>query len=319
MKKLSDIFQISYWTKFDFNKMEVYEDDFLWWINFVSRTSQNNWIVAKVKMIENIKPLKAWQITVSLWWSVLSAFLQIEDFYTWQNVAVLNSKFDLSEKELFYYCLCITKNRFRYWAFWREANSTLKDLLIPSIEEIPDFVYNSKIPDYSDIKESLNKEKLNLNDKNFEYFEIQDLFNLEKWKWPLVSEIEEVENWTNFITASEKNNWVSYKITYKTTHKWNSISIASNWSVWESFYQEEDFCSTRDINVLIPKFYLNKYIAMFLITIIRKEKYRFSYGRKWGLEKMKTSKIKLPVDNSWKPDFKFMEDYIKSLNYSKYL
>lgn len=34
---------------------------------------------------------------------------------------------------------------------------------------------------------------------------------------------------------------------------------------------------------------------------------------------MKTSKIKLPVDNSWNPNWQFMEDYIKSLSYSKYL
>ena len=52
---------------------------------------------------------------------------------------------------------------------------------------------------------------------------------------------------------------------------------------------------------------------------MNKEKYRFNYWKKWGLEKMRVSKIKLPVDNSWKPDFKFMESYIKSLPYSKYL
>ncbi len=46
------------------------------------------------------------------------------------------------------------------------------------------------------------------------------------------------------------------------------------------------------------------------------EKYRFNYGRKWGIDRMKKSLIKLPVDSDGKPDYKFMEDYIKSLPYS---
>ena len=50
-----------------------------------------------------------------------------------------------------------------------------------------------------------------------------------------------------------------------------------------------------------------------MTTLIRLEKFRFNYGRKWGLERMKESVIKLPTQNG-KPDFEFMESYIKSLN-----
>jgi hypothetical protein len=46
------------------------------------------------------------------------------------------------------------------------------------------------------------------------------------------------------------------------------------------------------------------------------EKYRYSYGRKWGIERMNESLIKLPVDNKENPDFEFMENYIKSLPFS---
>jgi hypothetical protein len=318
MEKLSDLFQVSYWTKFDFNKMEVSEDGFLWWVNFVSRTSQNNGIIAKVKIFKDKEPLKAWQITVSLWWSyVLSAFLQIENFYTAQNVAVLTPKFDLSERELFYYCLCITKNRFRYWAFWREANVTLKDLLVPSREEIPDFVYNTKIPDYLDIKESLNNKKIDLISRNWKYFDYQELFDLEKWKRLTKSNMEK---WNNlYIWAISINNWISSYISKKPIFKENTITISYDWSIWEAFYQDKCFWASDAVNVLNPKFELNKYIWMFLISIFRKEKYRYNYWRKWGLDKMKISRIKLPVDDSWNPDRQFMEDYIKSLPYSKYL
>ena len=64
---------------------------------------------------------------------------------------------------------------------------------------------------------------------------------------------------------------------------------------------------------------MNIHIAFFLIPLIRKEKYRYSYGRKWGIGRMNESLIKLPVNKKGEPDFKFMEDYIKSLPYSKQL
>lgn len=321
MKKLNEIFSISYWTKFDFNKMEICEKNDNDWINFVSRTSQNNWIVAKVKTIKDKRALKKWQITVSLWGSyVLSAFLQLEDFYTGQNIAVLDPIEKLSERELFYYCMCITKNRFRYWAFWREANSSLKNLLVPSKEKIPSFIYESKIPNYSDIKDKLNNEKLSIDSLKWNYFEYSELFYLEKWKWPSSNFAQENSWKTPFISATRENNWVSYLVDYNAKHKWNVITVPSNWnSVWEAYFQENEFCSTWDVNILIPKFKLNKYIWIFISTMIRKDKYRYNYWRKWWLDKMRTSKIKLPINNSWKPDFEFMENYVKSLPYSKYL
>lgn len=61
---------------------------------------------------------------------------------------------------------------------------------------------------------------------------------------------------------------------------------------------------------------MNKYIAMFIITILKANKYRFGYGRKWTMDKMKKTVIKLPSKEDGMPDFIFMENYIKSLPYS---
>jgi len=309
MTKIWDFFEIEYWQKWLWLKSDLEE----WKVPLISSWWLNNWVFWYFDLIPKYKNV----ISVPRVWTIWYAFYQWKDCCIDDNCLVLKPKKELSLGEIFYFVLLIRQNKYRFM-YWRQITpKKLWEIIIPN--KIPNFVYDSKIPDYSDIKESLNKEKLSLENKKFEYFEVKDLFELEKWKWPLVSEIEEIENWTNFITASEKNNWVSYTINYNPTHKWNTISIASNWSVWEAFYQEQAFCATWDLNVLIPKFELNKYIATFIITIIRKEKYRFSYWRKWWLEKMKTSKIKLPVDDSWNPDFQFMENYIKSLSYSKYL
>lgn len=87
----------------------------------------------------------------------------------------------------------------------------------------------------------------------------------------------------------------------------------------EVFYQEQPFLATPvDVRLLIPKdtIKLNKYIGLFITTILRKEKYRFNYSRKMGTERLKELSIKLPVDAQENPDWDYMENYIKTLKYS---
>jgi len=66
----------------------------------------------------------------------------------------------------------------------------------------------------------------------------------------------------------------------------------------------------------VPKFEMNSYTALFLQTIINLEQFRYSYGRKFNQTRIKSTKIKLPVNAQNQPDWQFMEDYIKSLPYS---
>ncbi len=63
---------------------------------------------------------------------------------------------------------------------------------------------------------------------------------------------------------------------------------------------------------------MNKYIALFLTTIVNLEQYRYNNGRKCSQTRMKEINIKLPANNG-NPDWQFMEGYIKSLPYSKSL
>lgn len=98
-----------------------------------------------------------------------------------------------------------------------------------------------------------------------------------------------------------------------------AITVSNNGSVGEAFYQPIDFTCSHDVNPLYLKateVELNPHIAMFLIALIRAEKYRWGYGRKWRPSRMPSSIICLPVDNDGNPDWQYMEDYIKSLPFS---
>jgi len=219
----------------------------------------------------------------------------------------------MSELEKLYYCLAIKANKFRYGAFGREANRTLKTLLVP--EKVPQKFLSVKVKRLSN--KPVSGKKFSLSDRKWKWFKYDELFEIKKGK--RLTKENMTDGNTPFVGSSGFDNGVTSYIGQKPIHGGNTISVTYNGSVAEAFYQPKDFWATDDVNVLYPKFKLSSYNALFLTTLIRKEKYRFDYGRKWHLERMKESKIKLPVDKNGNPDWQFMEDYIKSLPYSKSL
>lgn len=145
-----------------------------------------------------------------------------------------------------------------------------------------------------------------------------------KWKWFYYSELfdinkgkrltkAEMESGTiPYIGATDNNNGITAFISNNAhLHKPNTISVSYNGSIAEAYYQTLPYWATDDVNVLYPKFQINEYIALFLTTLINKEKYRFNYGRKWDKVSMLKSKIKLPITSDNTPDWKWIEQYVK--------
>lgn len=153
--------------------------------------------------------------------------------------------------------------------------------------------------------------------ENWKEFRIGDIFEIKKGK-RLTAE-DQTDGDTPYIGAIDSNNGVANRIGQAAIHEGNTISLSYNGSVGEAFYQPKPFWATDDVNVLNFKdendASFNKYIALFICAILRKEKYRYSYGRKWVLESMRSTVIKLPATVTSKPDYMFMENYMKSLPY----
>ena len=118
-------------------------------------------------------------------------------------------------------------------------------------------------------------------------------------------EIETIKNSSK--TGSGKNAPLEKKI-----FDGNCICVTNNGSVGYAYYQATPFTCTHDVNPLYLKNYkLNKYIAMFLISAIEKQRVCFKYSRKWRPSRMVKSKLLLPADENGNPDYKYMENYIK--------
>lgn len=171
--------------------------------------------------------------------------------------------------------------------------------------------------------------KLEVN--NWKEFILGDLFEIKKGKRLTSADQEEGKN--NYIGAIDSNNGVANHIGQAPIHNCNTISLSYNGSVGEAFYQREPYWATDDVNALYSKYErFNESIGLFIVTILRQEKYKYSYGRKWTLENMNYTGINLPIqynadgtpfidvtrkysEAGYVPDWQFMEDYIKSLHY----
>ena len=86
----------------------------------------------------------------------------------------------------------------------------------------------------------------------------------------------------NFISRTEKNNGISayvQKIEGITPNPAFSISVAGGGSVLATFFQKEEYYSGRDIYILVPKEKFSEIEMLFYAFCIRKNKYRYNYGR----------------------------------------
>ena len=303
--KISDLFDIKYGANLELSSCEQTDARDSEGINFVARTSNNNGVVAKVSKIEGIEPQAAGTLSCAAGGSVLSTFLQTQPFYSGRDLYVLTPKREMSLNEKLYWCMVIRANAYRF-SYGRQANKTLGDIMLP--DTVPAWVELTKItPVSTKIAYSDRMDDVEWNDYTMDF-----LFRFEKGKRLTKEDI--IPGNTNFLGAISENNGVRIDNTWQP----NCITVNYNGSVGEAFYQSEPFWASDDVTVLYAKDFwnMNKYIAMFLITVIKANKYRFGYGRKWTIEKMKETSIKLPGLENGTPDFLYMEQYIKSLPYS---
>lgn len=132
---LSELFRVTYGVNLELNKMTLSSDG----IPFVGRSERNNGVTARVAKIPGVIPNPAETLSVAGGGSVLATFLQPEEFYSGRDLFYLTPLLDMTDSIKLYYCACIRANRYRY-SYGRQANKTLKSLMLPAPDSIPSFV-----------------------------------------------------------------------------------------------------------------------------------------------------------------------------------
>lgn len=175
-------------------------------------------------------------------------------------------------------------------------------------------------------KDSKNKKKLDLKNKKFKYFDLtgkNGLFLIQKGE--RLNKNQRVEGKIPLLTSTSLNNGISNFIDYdsfKESKKIfeNKITIDMLSNV---FYHGYNYFSDDNIHTLILKDkyknFDNQYVSLFIATLLQNIKIRYNYGRQVRLKRLEKETVALPIDNKNNIDWKFIEEYIKSLAYSSNL
>jgi putative S-cspCI len=117
-----------------------------------------------------------------------------------------------------------------------------------------------------------------------------------------------------FIGSSAmRNGWTTSIANDEHLHPANTLTVCYNGSVGETFYQDEQFWASDDVNVLYPKFSMTENIGLFIAPLIRSIGQRYAFVDKWRMEIMRNDVIKLPVTSSCQPDWDYMDSYMASV------
>lgn len=310
--RISDVFDIEYPKTLIYAEMIPDSDG----INFVSSQGSNNGVVGKVKVQDGIKIYPAGIITVPLKGTVLAAHVQAEPCYVAHQIAVLYAKMKLSISEKLFYCMCITQNAYRF-SYGRQADKTIKDIELP--DYIPGWVGEEKVEAVSTIVEGTKTE---LSVKDWKEYKLKDLFTIQ---YGINMELINCELTTaddpesvNFVARTANNNGVAAQVKRHPCYPPQPAGImtcAGGGSVLSTFVQNKPFYSGRDLYLLIPKYEMSLYAKLFCCTVIEANKYRYSYGRQAN-RTMPDIILKLPGKEDGTPDFKYMENYMRTLPYS---
>ena len=316
MIALEYIFNVQYGSNLALNAQKICGSNDNESVAFVSRTSQNNGISARIKPVFGNEPLPAGTLSVAVSGSVLETFLQPAPYYSGYHVYCLMPKLNLNQNEKLYYCMCIRANAFRY-NYGRQANKTLKNILLPDPKDIPNWVKAFDAPDFERIKCPVNSntEVALPPSDDWNLFYLGDLFNITGSKTTPLKLLRRLGSGDYpYVTTQAENNGVEghYDCSTESGGVITVDSAVAGFASW----QPNDFSASDHVEKLTPLFPINVYIALFLVTLLNADQFRYNYGRKASQTRLNKQKIWLPVTKKGEPHFSLMEKYIKSLPFS---
>lgn len=189
-------------------------------------------------------------------------------------------------------------------------------------DTIPSWVNNLSILDVDKLVSTSiqNNNAIDISTSKWEFFKLSKLFNIETCKCSNASELESGGD-VFYLGAKKVENGVMRtvkSVDYLTTQGNCIVFICDGQgSVGYSNYMDREFIGSTTLSVGFNE-KLNKFNALFIVTVLDLERPRYSFGRKYR-NTLPNTKIKLPaitLSGLIEPDWKFMEDYIKQLRYS---
>lgn len=263
-------------------------------------------------------------ITVGL--DTQTAFYQPVEFYTGQNIQVLESEYinrytalfiiprlkDLMKKfnwggngatltrlKRSKMMLPVDENGNPNWIFMEEYMRTYEKRMINRYEK---YLNKLKIATKQTIPEP----------KQWSEFKIGDLFGLVQGKSKGLNHLQEASKGVNYLGATNQNNSVLTSVLPidKQIQKGNAIAFIRNGegSMGYAVYKAEDFIATSDITVGYNE-NLNRYVGQYIVSVANKVRGKYNFGYKRSGARLAKETLLLPATENGEPDWAYMEAY----------
>ena len=157
---------------------------------------------------------------------------------------------------------------------------------------------------------------MNLDVSGWKEFRVGDLFDIHPTKTIDGLNAEMCNGGkTPLVVNQSYNNGIAGFCDFEPTEKGGIITFSDTWEGNTFFYQPNNFIGFAHVQGMYPKMSISQKCLLFLCTMLDFDaRGRFSYGRKKRRDIVSEIFLKLPTDTSGNPDWKFMENYVKSLH-----
>lgn len=224
-----------------------------------------------------------------------------------------------------------TKGKYGYGYKFSQKRITKQNILLPvNRDNKPDFEFmeafmkkkeQEKLNDFENfISTKINKLKKSkkvekLEDKEWGEFFIADVTDILSGRDIYAS--ARIKGITPYISSTANNNGIGDFVGNENpTLESGCLSVNRNGSVGYSFYHSYPALFSNDCRKLRLK-KPSKHIGIFISQQITRQKGKYGYGYKMGTARLKRQKIMLPINDQNEPDYVFMENYMKQLEYKK--
>ena len=263
------------------------------------------------------------------------AYTQKVDFYIGTRVKALEAKFENCNANILQFiCPLINKQSVKF-SYGNNATGGIEKLkiLIPTDKKgIPNFSFMenyiaekekekiSKFEIYISnriIQIKNFKEVVPLNKKNWGEFYLKDVFTkIQRGK--RLKKDDHILGNMPYISSSALNNGIDGFVDNKEKVRIfkNCITIANSGSVGATFYQSFSFVASDHITKLENENF-SEFTYRFIASITKRLSEKYSFNREINDKRIQREKIMLPIDKDGKPDYEYMENYIKKMEYEK--
>lgn len=326
---IEDLFNVKIGKNIDGNKVDKKSGKFA----YITRKESSNGLDGFINFEESFLNKDYPVITIGN--ETAEPFVQDFSFFTGTKVNILIPKKVLSSTVLFFISTSLKAHKSKYSYSFTINSTRLKrqKILLP--------VNSMGEPDY-DFMESYMKQKeaeflekykkyISLKISNLKFmggniaakqswkeFKLSELFSFVKGDQNNMANI--TSGFIPLVSAKKTDNgYKNFALQSKKLYQGNTLTLNNDGDggAGISYYQPTFYLLDSHVTALYPKRNLDKYILLYISRCITVQRGKFGHGYSINSHRLKVFKLMLPINSKGEPDYIFMQNYIKKLEYKK--